>query len=108
MARAKKPMKKESNQYKKKRLATRDAWFEANPPADNGYWECYLRISPSCLRMVDRTTIVLEHVKPKQRHPELRFEVSNIQPSCEPCNMKKSGYELDKFVDEYPHLLVYV
>ncbi len=74
---------------------TRSAWIQANPPVD-GYWECYLRISPMCLGVVDIYSLTLDHVKPRSTHTELRNELANLRPSCAPCNAEKGSRELEK------------
>ena len=36
---------------------------------------------------------VADHILPKALYPELRFEVSNLQPLCGPCHNKKSAMQ---------------
>ena len=87
-------IKKESNKYRKKRQDTSRAWYRANPPDSNGNWVCYLQIATECPRILTRETITLEHVKPKVRYPELRFDISNLKPACSLCNKEKASREL--------------
>lgn len=89
--------------YHKKQETDR-AWFEANPPSPKGTWDCYLQISPQCLMKVTRSTINLEHVRSKARHPELAYDPNNIKPACQPCNKLKGSMDLEDLVDNFPHL----
>lgn len=86
----------------------KDRWKELNPPDENGGWDCYLHISPNCLRHVTRETLQYEHVQPRWKFPELKYDESNIQASCEPCNKLKGSSELVFWVDEFPHLRRYL
>lgn len=91
LTQSRKPMKQMSAKYDKLWRATRKEWYETNLPDVHGYWQCYLQISPECSITVDRSTINLEHVLSKVRHPELRFVVSNLRPACHPCNKLKGS-----------------
>jgi 5-methylcytosine-specific restriction endonuclease McrA len=88
------PLKQEAEKTKDKRTTTSRLWFELNPPNERGLWFCYLRISPMCPVKLTRSTIQLEHVKPKVRYPELAYEVTNLQPACGFCNKLKGSWEL--------------
>lgn len=90
------PIKHESDKALKRRTQTRREWFELNPPNSKGLWYCYLRIAPECPYYLTRSTLTLEHVKSKARHPELRYEVSNIKPACSFCNEKKRSLDLEE------------
>jgi 5-methylcytosine-specific restriction endonuclease McrA len=89
------PLRKESEKAKSKRTATSREWYTLNPPDKNGTWTCYLQISPRCPRILTRTTITLEHVKSKARHPELKYVVSNLKAACEFCNKLKGSLDLE-------------
>lgn len=92
----KKAIKKESNSTRSKRVATSKLWFQINPPNASGHWICYLNTSPECPRVLDRSTITLEHVKSKVRYPELRYDVTNLKPACSHCNKLKGSLDLDE------------
>lgn len=70
----------------------------------NGYYECYLRISSICPRILDVDMVVLEHVRSKGSFPELRHEPSNHKVSCYGCNSLKGSRSLNSLAKEYPHL----
>lgn len=89
-------MRQEAVKTRLNREQTRDKWLLANPPDQNGQWECYLQISVHCPRFVTRETLNLEHVKPKNKYPELKHEIGNIRPACQPCNKLKGSFELDE------------
>lgn len=90
----------EAPKTRQKRVQTAKAWHEANPPDEYGYWDCYLKISPGCYVRVNLQTLNREHVKPKTRHPELKYEVTNIKPACPPCNALKESRDLEN-IKEY-------
>ena len=85
------PIKNESEKAKSKRTQTGRRWFELNPPDDKGVWICYLQISIVCPVKLTRSTIRLEHVKSKVRHPELKYDVDNLRPACDNCNKLKGS-----------------
>lgn len=96
---SKKPQKKmlkESGKSREKRLNTRKEWFKLNPPSEKGEWICYLNFSPECPLWLTRSTIQLEHVKSKARHPELRYDVANIRPACAACNKLKGSLDVEE------------
>lgn len=103
-----KTIRPESYKSKQKREATSVLWFELNPPDSKGYWYCYLRISPNCLYKLDRRDVTLEHVRPKARAPELKYEVTNLKAACANCNGLKLTQDLEDLVDEFPHLQQYI
>lgn len=82
-------MKPESTKTKAKRIAVSSEWFRLNPPEHDGYWYCYLGISPYCLRRMTNPEVCLEHVYPKNKYPALRYEVLNLKASCSFCNELK-------------------
>lgn len=75
---------------------TKRHWFELNPPNEKGVWFCYLRIHPFCPYKLTRSTIRLEHVKSRARHPELKFDVTNLKPACDWCNRLKGSRDIDE------------
>lgn len=94
---ARKPMKRESDKTKSKRQATALQWDKLNPPDENGEWTCYLQISPDCPIKLTKQTLVREHYYSKTRRPDLKYEVSNIRPACDPCNSVKLSRNGDEF-----------
>lgn len=97
-------MKKESEKTESKRTATSRQWFKENPPDHKGTWECYLQISPQCPVRITRSTITLEHVKPKNRYKELRYITLVIKPACEFCNKLKGPWTLEELAETYPRV----
>ena len=82
----------------------RRAWIQANPPP----YECYLGISPFCLRHLDIDTMTLEHVIPKSRGRGYARDFKNIRPACYPCNSLKGSRTLEALVRHHPHLQKYI
>ena len=93
----------ESASYKAKRQACARRWYEDNPPDENGEWPCYLNgLSQKCLGSINKATIKLEHVIPKVKAPELRFEPTNLKASDEFCNSVKGSWTLEQLEERYP------
>lgn len=72
-------------------LMTRAAWFHSHAPDRDGFYTCYICGD----KLLPRET-TLDHVKSRSRHPELRFEHSNLQPCCWRCNTAKGSRDLDE------------
>ncbi|MBA3756025.1 MAG: HNH endonuclease, partial [Nitrosomonas sp.] len=66
-------------------LKVRKEWFKQNP---SEYYACALQISPLCQRLTAPNETSLDHIIPRSARPDLRYESSNLQPSCYPCNAK--------------------
>lgn len=81
-------LRPESAKHRTNREATTEEWFELN---GNGPWECYLRVSPNCERIVTKETVNIEHPLSKVRHPELRWDAKRLKPACSPCNEFKGS-----------------
>lgn len=96
----------ESKNTKKKRLATRRAWFKDNPADENGNWECYLQISSQCPVKLTYLTITLEHVQAKVRAPQLKYDPTNIRPSCSYCNKLKGSRSLEELAKIFPQVRI--
>lgn len=69
-------------------LATRRAWFKAN---EADLYICYL-----CGKWMLKNETTLDHIQSRSRHPELRFELSNLDTLCYPCNQRKGSLSLDE------------
>lgn len=80
----------------KKWMETRQEWIKNNPPDDFGYWYCSLKLMPNCLVRMQIDELTLDHAKSRSRHPELRYELSNLQPACLSCNVYKGSLEVDE------------
>lgn len=105
--RPRKPILPVNNKTKKKHLVMRREWFALNPPDENGYWYCYLKISTECSKKMIRGVLTLEHVEAKVRRPDLIFDVDNIKPACGFCNKLKGSRSLTELSKIWPHLLGY-
>ena len=103
-----KPIKQESFKSRDKRQVTKSLWFIKNRPDENGYYYCYLRIHSQCPNRLLESEVTLEHVKPKQRYPELKHDLNNLKASCSKCNELKSGISLEKLAESFPHLKKYL
>jgi 5-methylcytosine-specific restriction endonuclease McrA len=95
-------LRTESPKAKAKRVETSNLWYELNPPDNRGNWRCYLRISPDCPKYVNRATINLEHVLPRVKYRELKYDVANIRPACRSCNKLKGPWTLEQLAETYP------
>lgn len=77
-------------------MSARAQFFLLNPVDENGYWYCYLRISPECPYKLTKQTLQIEHVKSKVRYPHLRYEPTNLRPACGFCNALKDSLDLEE------------
>lgn len=84
---AHKPMKKVGKQARLW-METRREWIAQHPGPT---WKCYL-----CGVLLTRETLTLDHIQSRGRYPELRYVLSNLQPSCAPCNLAKGSRDLDE------------
>lgn len=62
---------------------TRRQWFKENPA--EGY-TCYL-----CGVYVPKNEVTLDHIIPRSRRPDLRYELTNLAPACWTCNSQKGS-----------------
>ncbi len=65
---------------------TRKEFLELNPPNHEGYYECHW-----CHKWVHYTEITVDHVIPRSRAPQLRYEHSNLVVCCGQCNIEKGS-----------------
>lgn len=89
------PLKKVGKQTKQW-FITRATWIRKNPPDENGYWYCYLRIHPFCPYRLTLETLTLDHVVSRSRDSKLRFTQDNLKPACYYCNEMKGSRSLDQ------------
>lgn len=73
-------------------IITRKRWFRDNK---QDYYICYL-----CGKSLTRAETTLDHIIPRSRAPELRYEFSNLAPCCWSCNSQK-GSKVRKVIDKY-------
>lgn len=103
-----KQMRQESVKARKRRITTREAWFSLNPPDKHGMWDCYLQISPECPKRLTEGMVNLDHVKPRAKNPELKYDVNNLRAVCIGCNGYKGGRSIASLAVEFPHLEKYL
>jgi len=97
-------LRPESKATNSKRAILRNTFFANNPPDNQGGYSCYLQIHSSCPKWVSKKQVTLEHVLPRAKYPELKYNVLNIMPSCTFCNATKlssTPYQLALF---WPHI----
>lgn len=73
-------------------MEVRGQWIQQNPPDELGYWQCYI-----CTKWMKIDQLTLDHRKSRSRHPELRYELSNLSPCCASCNVRKGSRDLLEF-----------
>ena len=66
----------------KKWIATRQQWIKDNP----GPYMCFY-----CGVNLEVDEMELDHKKSRSRHPEMRYTMDNLVPSCHSCNSKKGS-----------------
>lgn len=84
---------------------TRATWIRRNPPDEQGFWYCYLRIHPWCTPKltVDQEKIgygvgmlTLDHVVARTKDHSKKFALDNLKPACGYCNDMKGSKSLDQ------------
>jgi hypothetical protein len=68
--------------------ALRELFFAANP---GPIWYCYYCVYIGQEIPLEKAHICVEHYYSKARHPELRFDVSNLVASCHFHNKEKAS-----------------
>jgi 5-methylcytosine-specific restriction endonuclease McrA len=86
--------------YAKRMKQVRDEWFELNPPDHSGYYYCVycgkgITREPKLLAM-GVPFVTLDHKLSRGRHPDLRFDLKNLVPCCEDCNLEKGSKDSEK------------
>jgi 5-methylcytosine-specific restriction endonuclease McrA len=89
------PIKKIGKQTKQW-FITRATWIRKNPPDENGYYYCYLKINEWCPGKLTVKTMTLDHIVSRSHDPKLRFSLSNLKPACKYCNLQKGSRSLDQ------------
>lgn len=79
----------------KKDKEFKNQWIQDHPPGNNGFWICYLQIAPFCPVQLDIYTLTLEHIIPKSRGIQYRFDPKNIGPACYWCNSLKGSRTIE-------------
>lgn len=102
------PLKLESDKTRAKRRGMAAKWFRKNPPGMDGYWYCYLQISSLCPYRLNRSIVTLEHVYPKVKRPDLKFEIKNIKPGCSFCNKLKGSNTPEQLAKSFPHIAIMI
>jgi 5-methylcytosine-specific restriction endonuclease McrA len=74
----------------KRWIRVRREWVKLNPPDHQGGYLCAL-----CGTWVSKEYMELDHILSRTRAPELEFELSNLQPTCSPCNEAKGSRVVD-------------
>lgn len=74
-------------------VSTRQEWIKRNW-SPGVTFTCHY-----CPTELTLDTLTLDHKHTRSRHPELRYQLSNLVPACEPCNLKKGSIDHD----DYPH-----
>lgn len=82
---------KQKGKYGKLWDATRRKWISENPPNHQGYYVCWI-----CGVWVASNAFELDHVESRSRHPERRFDLTNLRPSCHSCNAEKGSGEVEQ------------
>lgn len=77
---------KMNGKYHKQWLKVRKQWFKDHP---QDWYVCYI-----CHKSLVPAETTLDHVIPRSRRPDLRYEPSNLKPCCWPCNTEKGSKSL--------------
>lgn len=74
-------------------IVTRKEWIQKNLP-DSGVWNCYY-----CGVELHLNELTLDHRLSRSRHPELRYELTNLVPACWTCNTQKGSRDAEEFLE---------
>jgi len=76
---------------------TKQAWKRLNPPDKDGYYECAI-----CHTKVHISKVSIDHIIPWSLYPQLRYDLTNLQPAHTFCNQEKgNGKETARLVQRY-------
>lgn len=86
----------EEHRYKQTRTAEqRDKFYEST--AWRKYAKAHLAVEPTCRECLKygkvRAAEQVDHIKPRQTHPELEWDEDNLQSLCRPCHTRKTRRE---------------
>lgn len=95
-----KAIPKVGKEYKKWKQ-TKEQWIKENPPNEQGFWVCYLQISPQCPKLLDRPELTLDHVIGRGRDPSKRHDKNNLKPACGACNYLKGSQSIEAVRRKY-------
>lgn len=81
-------------------IETRHEWIQQNA-TPTGTWKC--TYCPRTLGVEadpddNIWLLTLDHKLSRSRHPELRYVLSNLTPSCYPCNTEKGSKDIEEFI----------
>lgn len=60
-------------------------------------YETLVKYGPKCMLCGSEDRIVVDHIKPRSRFPELQLDLDNLQVLCNDCNMGKSNDDYTDF-----------
>lgn len=107
----KKPVKRYFSKADEAWIVAKKKWFKANPPIE-GYYYCHycsrVLVKDDTLNDYGVEYVTLDHKVPKGNHVgiKLKYDISNLLPSCSRCNTLKGSRSYESFCREFaPHLL---
>lgn len=89
-------MKRKTGKGALRWASTRRAWFSANKGIS---FHCYI-----CGVFMLKSETTLDHVKPRGSHAHLRYELTNLEPCCGPCQTSKGSKSLKNYIAERDRL----
>ena len=98
-------IKLESDAHRAKRQSVTAEWKSELKPDSDGFYTCYLRISPYCPRRLTLKQITPEHVYPKNKYPALRYRKENLKVACSFCNALKLSNTVNQLCKFFPMLV---
>lgn len=75
---------------------------------NTNWWFCYLQISDRCPIKLTKETMTFDHVIPRVRGSNYKYDIDNLKPACSSCNMLKGSRTLEALAREYPRLNQYI
>ena len=64
-------------------------------------FEALKKYGPECMCCKSDYRLVVDHIKPRSKFPELELDIDNLQILCNECNMGKSNDDYTDFRDNH-------
>lgn len=84
---------------------TKHEWKEANPPDFDGYWYCIVggcALTDGTSDNLGGTYLTLDHDNSRSRSPEMRYDLTNLNPMCGKHNRRKASRSLQEYLATKP------
>ncbi len=77
-------------------FASHASWIRHDPRWAVVRWDALRRDGFRCVKCTASGRLEVDHVKPIRTHPDLAFELSNLQALCRSCHSRKTRIDMGK------------